>query len=263
MPLQPIQTLTQQDCAPGGFPLAVLPLGAVEAHGPHLPLGTDGFIAEGLLSHMAVHHPPQAQVLRLPLIWLGASAEHAARPGTLSREPEALIQVIVDCADGLAAMGVQRLILFNAHGGNVAAAQIAALKLRTRHRMLVATPHWLDFGLPDGIAPDLAASAGRDWHGGWVETSLMLALHQALVRLERLPDDAAPRAPVSPPAPMLAPTGPIGWGWHTDDVVAGNSGGYIGLPRLARADLGEMLASHASQHLSRLMDQIAGADWPF
>ena len=71
--------------------IAVLPLGAIEAHGPHLPLGTDGIIAEGILDRAATLDRSHLPVLRLPLLWLGASAEHDDRAGTLSNTPEALI----------------------------------------------------------------------------------------------------------------------------------------------------------------------------
>ena len=159
--------------------VAIIPLAAVESHGPHLPLGTDGLIVEGILDRAAKSDAAPATYLRLPLLWLGASAEHVDHPGTLSIEPEQLIAQITGVAEGLARKGVRRVVLFNGHGGNVAAASIAALKLRSRFDMLAVSAHWLDFGLPPEIVPPAPLAA--DVHGGWVETAVLLHLAPHLV----------------------------------------------------------------------------------
>ena len=101
--------------------VAVLPLGSLEAHGPHLPLGTDGYIVEGLLDSVASHLLNQdVTVLRLPLLWLGASEEHLGTPGTLSLSGEQIIATLTALGEGLAVTGVSRLLFFNGHGGNIA-----------------------------------------------------------------------------------------------------------------------------------------------
>ena len=233
--------------------VAVLPLGAMETHGPHLPLGTDGLIAEGLLDRATELDTTKTEILRLPLLWLGASCEHAGRAGTLSWEPEQLIAQIVSIAEGLSASGIQRLVLFNGHGGNIAAAAIAALKLRTRLNMLVASAHWLDFGLPPQLVPPM-----EDVHGGWIETSVLLHMAPHLV----VKDAIRARAP-SPPAASLFPKGPIAWGWKLDDLASNNDkvGGWIGHPDLATPALGHMLVNHAAQKLLDLLQEIAAAPW--
>jgi creatinine amidohydrolase len=246
---------TQSHAARQGA-VAILPLGAVEAHGPHLPLGTDGIIAEGIIDHVAQQDGSGTQFVRLPLLWLGASAEHADRAGTLSTTPEQFIAQIENIGEGVARCGIQRLVLFNGHGGNIAAASIAALKLRTRFSMLVASAHWLDFGLPDGMVPPSAPMA--DVHGGWIETSLLLHLApQLVVRGEIAARDAAP------PAPSLFPNGPIAWGWKLDDLTPNDGkGGWIGRPDLATDAQGKMLLEHASARLYALLRELAVADWP-
>jgi creatinine amidohydrolase len=236
------QDLTQT--LPAGLETAVLPLAAMEAHGPHLPLGTDSIIITAILDRCQ----PATPALRLPCLWLGASTEHADRPGTLSQEPEAMIAQILAIGDGLRRAGISRLVLANGHGGNIALADLAALKLRTRFRMLVANAHWLDFGLPPDITPP--ADPGQDWHGGWLETSILLAHAPHLVGSER---------PASPPdgsglPPLLAPFGPIRWGWRTSDL---SSAGHIGRPDLAHAALGEKLLNHAAAGYADLLDQFA------
>jgi len=225
----------------------------METHGPHLPLGTDSIIADGILDRAAELDAHDVPILRLPVVWLGASAEHAGHPGTLSTEPEHLIAHIVDIGAGLARSGITRVMLFNAHGGNVAACAIAALKLRTRFNMLAASVHWLDFGLPPALEPP--ASAAEDVHGGWIETSVMLHLTPLLVSKEA----CAARPPRSP-APSLFPKGPVNWGWKIDDLAPhdGNAG-WIGRPDLATPVLGKMLVDHAAHGVIKALHDIAAS----
>ena len=142
--------------------------------------------------------------------------------------------------------------MFNAHGGNVAAAQIAALKLRNAHDLLAASLHWLDLGLP----ADLAAPApvADDVHGGWIETSVMLHLAPHLVAM----DQAKGQEPV-PPAPSLFPAGPVAWGWRASDLAPG---GWIGRADLARAEIGERLVAHSATRLCGVLRDLAQARWP-
>ena len=231
--------------------VAVLPLGAMETHGPHLPLGTDAAIADMLLDRAAAIYDGGAPIVRLPLLWLGASAEHAHNAGTLSTEPEALIAQIVEIGKGIHHAGARRIVLFNGHGGNIALAQIAALKLRTQADMLAASVHWLDFGLPADVTPPTPVRG--DVHGGWVETSVMLHLAPHLVDMT-----TARAQPARPPAPLLSPEGPIPWGWRSDDL----GGSWIGHPELATADLGRRLTDHAAERLCALLNELAAAPWP-
>ncbi len=236
--------------------VAILPLAAMETHGPHLPLGTDGLIAEGILDHAARTDQSATPFVRLPLLWLGASSEHADRTGPLSTTPEQLITQIESIGEGLARSGIRRVVLFNGHGGNIAAASITALKLRTRFDMLAASAHWLDFGLPESVTPPSPVMA--DVHGGWVETSVLLHMAPQLV----VKNAIAARAATSP-APSLFPNGPIAWGWKLDDLAQDQTaGGWIGRPDLATAELGKALLDHAAEKLRGLLCEIAAATWP-
>ena len=230
--------------------VAVLPLGATEYHGPHLPLTTDALIADGILDRASALDRTPIKILRLPTVMIGASAEHADRPGTQSIEPETLIAQIVATGETLARTGVKRIVLFNGHGGNVAAASIAVLKLRTQFAMLAASAHWLDFGLPPQMkhpAPMIG-----DVHGGWIETSVLMHLNSAHVKGNPGASDAVT------PAPSLYPSGPIAWGWMTSDMV---SGGWIGRPDLARAELGAAMVDHAANALLKLIQELTAAPW--
>jgi len=251
--LSPLLQMTQTEAAAGGFGVAFLPLGAMEPHGPHLPLGVDALIAEGLLARAAALDTSSRRRPVLPTLWLGASCEHGGRPGLMTRSAEVVAADIVAVGRGIKTMGIDRLIILNAHGGNIAASTIAALRLRTEFGMLAAHPHWLDFGLPEGMTPPAAVS--RDWHGGWLETSIMLNLMPDLVRM----DLAAP-TPADPTrvAPMLQPFGPAPWGWMTSDLT---SSGAIGRPDLATAALGAALIDHAAKSLLALAEQLEAMAW--
>lgn len=245
--LVPFIHLTQADLPLDGA-VAVIPLASMETHGPHLPLGTDGLIAEGILARAA--GCTAARAVSLPTLWLGSSAEHGDHAGTLSCEPEQMVAAIVSIGEGLVRAGIKRVVLFNGHGGNIALGSIAALKLRTQHGMLAASAHWLDFGLPQGFAQP--APLSRDVHGGWVETSVLLHLAPELVKKEMKANDALS------PAASLFPSGPIAWGWKIGDLA---QGGWIGRPELATAELGKALLDHAAGALARLIDELAVAKW--
>ena len=166
-------------------PVAVLPLAAVEQHGPHLPLSTDLDIGIGLLAAAFEQLPADFPAWALPPVAVGASREHARFAGTISLEPELLAEVIHAHGAALAEAGVRRLVLSNSHGGNRAAAETAALRLRDELELLVVTAHY--FLLPRPAGADLPEAEWRHGlHGGALETALMLHLRPDLVRTEAI-----------------------------------------------------------------------------
>ena len=170
----------------------VWPWGAVEQHGPHLPLGTDGVFADRVLDAALAGLDADLPILRLPLQAIGFSPEHRGFCGTLSLPPALVIDQVVAVGRELAATGFRRLVLFNAHGGQIALLQTAARQLRAECPELVVLPCFLWSG-PEGIAeliPEPERSDGL--HAGLVETSLMLHLAPELVGEER-PCDGRPQ----------------------------------------------------------------------
>ena len=166
-------------------PVAVLPVAAIEQHGPHLPLSTDLDIGLGLLKRAFGRLPDDFPAWALPAAAVGSSREHARFAGTLSLDPALLGAVVHAHGAGLARAGVRRLVLANSHGGNRAALDAAALGLRDELGMLVVTAHYFLFPRPDGV--DLPASEWRHGlHGGAVETAMMLHLRPDLVRTTKI-----------------------------------------------------------------------------
>src|SRR5687768_765496 len=129
--------------------VAVLPLAATEQHGPHLPTGTDHFIAEGLLAEASRRARKNLEIVVLPVQAIGASLEHVRFPGTLSLPPAAMIELIAAIGGGVAKAGLRKLVIMNSHGGNIAAMTAAALECRARHDILAVTAGWSRLGLPE------------------------------------------------------------------------------------------------------------------
>ena len=114
-----------QALAADGNAVAVIPIGAVEQHGPHLPVGTDYLAAEDVTAMAVEKVKTDVPVLVLPTISYALSIEHIHVPGTLTLMPQTLINVLTDIGDSLLRLGVRKLVFVNGHGGNDSAIQIA------------------------------------------------------------------------------------------------------------------------------------------
>ena len=169
-----------------GCTTVILPLGATEQHGPHLPLGTDTVRAAFLATQLGAR---RSDFLVAPAIPIGCSDEHTGFSGLLSLDPETLAGLIVDCARRMTAWGVRRLVLLSAHGGNARALELARARLKeqagdlevavlTSSKRLDRT--LADIAAADGIKPDEAGL-----HAGESETSEMLHLRPELVHMDR------------------------------------------------------------------------------
>ncbi len=154
--------------------IAVLPLGAHEQHGPHLPFETDSLIAEGLVERLIAAMPASLPVTFLPVERVGYSIEHMDAPGTQTLAFDEAVFRWLGIAETLSHQGIRKLVMLNAHGGNSPLMTIVATEARVRFNMLAVATSWTRFGQPEGwIAPEEKAI---DIHGGDIETSVMLAL---------------------------------------------------------------------------------------
>ena len=185
MPVREWRNLTTEDVRALDAPraVAVLPVAAIESHGPHLPLSTDAAIAEGLLAALA-GCPVVAEVLVLPVQQIGKSDEHLSFPGTLTLSAETAIRAWVEIGASAARIGLRRLVIVSSHGGNSEVIGIVARELRRRFGMLAVSTAWLRFGRPEGLFD--ADEVRHGIHGGDVETSLMLHFRPDLVRRDRV-----------------------------------------------------------------------------
>ncbi|MEO9649143.1 MAG: creatininase family protein [Roseobacter sp.] len=166
--------------------IAVLPVGAVEQHGPHLPLAVDAAVADGLAHRVAEKLPEDSPVLFLPTQSVGKSDEHLHFPGTLTLSAETLARLWTEIGASVARSGVRKIVLLNSHGGQISTMDIVVRNLRIEHKMLAFSVNWFGFGLPDGLYSDDEQRVGI--HAGDIETSMMLAMHPDLVNMEKARD---------------------------------------------------------------------------
>ncbi|MBK8211672.1 MAG: mycofactocin biosynthesis peptidyl-dipeptidase MftE [Rhodospirillales bacterium] len=169
-----------------GMTTVILPMGATEQHGPHLPLGTDTFRAASLTEGLSGALP---EALVAPVLPVGCSDEHTGFPGLLSLDHETLARLIVDCGRRIAAWGVRRLVLLSAHGGNGEALELARTRLQEQASGLEIRILTSSTALSEAFAA-VAAAAGISpddvgLHAGEGETSEMLHLRPELVRMDR------------------------------------------------------------------------------
>jgi creatinine amidohydrolase len=237
-------------------PVAVLPLAAVEQHGPHLPLSTDVDIGAGILAGALEAADPHVDVVVLPGEALGASLEHGHLPGTLDRGAAALEDAVVRTGHALARMGVRRLLIHNSHGGNKAVVDAAALRLRREAGLLVVKAHWFRFPRPDDVALP-AAEWEHGLHGGAVETAMMLHLHPDRVRMEALQSFESLGGRLEEELTWVRPEGVAPFAWLADDL---HPAGVAGDASLATPELGARLVAHFAGVLAEILADTAAFD---
>lgn len=220
--------------------VAILPLSAIEQHGPHLPLDTDYRIGLGLLQAAWETTPEDLPIAVLPPMAIATSTEHTGFPGTLSLQPETALAALRDLGDSLSRSGLRRLLLVNSHGGNTAICDLASLELRRAHGMLVVKHHYFTQAPPKavGIAPE---ELRHGLHGGLIETAIMRFLAPEHVRMEAAADAPSLGASLENELEVLEPEGRAAFAWMAGDL---HPSGVVGDARGATAELGQQLVEH-------------------
>ncbi|MBO0686330.1 MAG: mycofactocin biosynthesis peptidyl-dipeptidase MftE [Candidatus Dormibacteraeota bacterium] len=227
----------------GGWNTAVLPLGATEQHGPHLPLGTDSLVGAAVAVRVARR---LGRSFVLPALPIGASEEHRGFPGTLSLSHETVAAVVTDCCAGLVERGFRTVVVFSAHGGNERGLELAAARLADRPEVILADRD-IEFSGAEflggrGIDP---ARAGA--HAGLVETSEMLALAPASVDFEAA--EAGYVGPLDAAWPLLT----------TEGLRAVTANGVLGDPSGATPEIGEALLDAWAAAIAEAVRRRRGA----
>jgi len=233
--------------------ILLLPVGAVEQHGPHLPLSVDHVIAHETATALVDECGDRLDVWQLPTISISKSNEHAWSPGTLYLSAETLMAMLRDIGRSISATGAERLVLLNGHGGNTTHLETALRELR------------LEFGLKTFLMHPMIPPAhgghsaehemGMGIHGGLDETSVFMHLRPNEVHL----DKAGRRVPeVLDQNDHVKFGGSVSFGWLSNDF---NPDGYIGDPTGATAEHGRQLFEQSITTLSKAMEEIRTFDF--
>lgn len=228
--------------------IAILPVAAVEQHGPHMPVLTDTAIADGMLGVLRGLLPADLSVLVLPTQSFGKSNEHILSPGTVTLTAQTLLETLIEIGASVARAGLRKMVLMNSHGGNSDVLGIAAREMRVRHNMLCVATHWRRFGLPAGMYTAVEDKHGI--HAGDIETSLMLHFRPDLVRMAKAKNFVSSAIAMEQEFTHLRPGGLHGFGWIAQDL---NPDGAVGDASIATAEKGKATAEHQANGFIALL----------
>ncbi|PLL10318.1 creatininase [Tabrizicola sp. TH137] len=233
--------------------VAILPIGAVEQHGPHLPLSVDRDLTLAVLTRALPLIPRDLTVLALPVQAIGKSTEHEAWAGTLSLSAATLLGILHDVAASVHRAGISRLIFLNGHGGNRSILDVACRDLRAKTGLITAHVAWDDLAETEAVVGEAEAANGL--HAGDVETSAMLAAHPERVRMDLAESFGSAHLDWHRDHPDLGlGMAPLRPGWLMGDL---NPKGAVGNAAAATAAKGEVLLDVAARRLARLVGTFA------
>ena len=232
--------------------IALLPVAAIEQHGPHLAVAVDATINRGVLDRALALMPDDLPVTILPELPIGKSDEHDAFPGTLSLSAETLMRLWGEIGDSVARSGIRKLVLFNSHGGQPQILDVVASGLRARHAMLAVSVNAYRLFDASGMFPPEELRHGI--HGGAIETSVMLHLAPDQVRPDRAVRSPSLSEAMAPDFRYLSPIGRSApFAWQTQDL---NPTGVCGDPTLADAEHGRLLVEQAATKLVEILQEV-------
>jgi creatinine amidohydrolase len=241
--------------AAAGEAVAVLPVAAIEQHGPHLPVSVDATLVDGVVAASLAHLPAALPVLFLPTQQVGKSNEHIRFPGTLTLSPETVIRLWVEIGESVARAGFRKLVLFNSHGGQVSVMDIVARELRERCNMIVYSTSWYSLPLGEDVLGRFPPQEHRfGIHAGDIETSMMLALRPEFVAMERALDFRSTSQDRGAHYPILGNGSSAKLGWLMQDY---HPAGAAGNAAAATAEKGRLLVDAAGRQLALLLQEVA------
>jgi creatinine amidohydrolase len=243
-----------RDGNPAGW-IAVLPVAAVEQHGPHLPMGVDGHIAELYVSKVRELVSASLPVTFLPIQWIGKSDEHLQFPGTLSLSTDTALRTWTELGESVYRAGLRKLVLVSSHGGNNAIVDLVVRDLRARLTMLAVAASWHRLGYPPKLFTDVERIHGI--HAGDIETSLMLAGRGDLVRHDKAENFVPATIAMEKEFARLRAYRPASFGWMTQDL---NPSGAVGDATLATKEKGEAAVEHGARAFIELLEDVHSFD---
>ncbi|MEH7343009.1 creatininase family protein [Bacillus sp. JJ1532] len=235
---------TQIENLPKKDSLVILPIGAVEQHGPHLPVFTDTLLAETVLEESFKYVPSDSNIWVLPPLPYGKSNEHLGRAGTFSLSSTTLQSVIMDIGRSLKQSGFRRLLLFNAHGGNSDLLNLLAREVRLETNIMVFRINVGGLTLEENFLSETERLLGI--HGGDYETSLIMASYPEWVREDKLPVEYPELLKKS----NFLRFQKSNFAWTIDDV---SSSGILGNAKTSSAEKGRRIYEQHGKHLAEML----------
>ncbi len=235
--------------------VVILPVAAVEQHGPHLPFGVDRMLGEALLAEMFALLDDGIPALAVPQVAIGKSDEHQGFPGTLTVSAETLIATLGEIGASVARSGFRKLLVLSSHGGNSEAIGIATRRLRLDHDVFAVAGHWPRFDVPEGLFSEDEIRFGI--HAGQIETAMMLHLRPDLVDRTQAANFRSLGADLAREMRWLGSGGSFPFGWRTEDL---HEAGAMGDAAGATAEAGARVIAHQAAACAELVAEISGFD---
>ncbi len=231
--------------------IAVLPIGSMEQHGPHLPVSVDTDLTNETLRRSFAYLEPSLSVLVMPAISIGKSMEHANHPGTISLGTETFTRMVMEYGASVARAGIRKLVLCNGHGGNRAPLGNALRDLRIEQGLITVLCSWSSFY-------DASEVVGADEyrhgiHGGDHETSAMLACRGDRVDMTLAEDFRTATDRWRQDFDFLDIGGPAQVGWIMDDLCASGASGNAAAATRAK---GETILDNSARGLARFLAEF-------
>ncbi|MEM7499068.1 MAG: creatininase family protein [Pseudomonadota bacterium] len=238
--------------------IAVLPVAAIEQHGPHLPVGVDSFIAEAMVARAIERLAAREgapSVTFLPVQQVCKSDEHMSYRGTLTLGWETAIRGWLETGASVARAGVRKLVIVTSHGGNVAPMGMVARELRIAHGLLCVTCAWGSGVEMADLLPEEEGAYGI--HGGAAETAMMLAIRPDLVDMREAADFRTVELENAARFARLRAHGAVATGWMAQDL---HPTGAAGDARAGTAEIGAAILDRCCDAFLALLDDLAAAD---
>ena len=231
--------------------IAIVPIGSMEQHGPHLPIGMDTAVAQALAEAALKELAGKVGHILLPVIPIGQSPEHMDYPGTISFSAETFLGVLKDICASLAHHGFKKILFVNGHGGNIS--MLGAVSFDVRLEYDVHVFMFNVWSILPPVAEEIINRQGNktDLHGGELETSMVMHLDPTLVHMEWAVDEENPKFAHGK---LINLTGPVTMNWSSLHDIAPS--GISGQASFGTPEKGEVIVSYLTNILSQTIEEI-------